>query len=357
LRAAAVASAILGLVVLVLGSLIGIECYGNGSQPSAPLPPEAQAIPGYTRPESYTYLSLPEWSIVYVADEYGRFVAGSPPSGFPYFRSIGQYWWQYREVCQVTRSDYPFDFGYHMMLGVIGLSFTVESALKGVYENTVGRLTELMGTRDTPEDALAVRTAQEYGAFMHTVPWYKFPFAGRVRELWTEVPLWGPHVVRKWERRLALTAEYGVKAVYGFVMALASRSAYGVEDQQIHVWIDDAPPDLFADTRVVRVQQVGPRAYIVKLPRYEAFTEIVRALHARGVTFVDIAGNDEILLTAIAPAAQIKEIPPARSIVVQPLLTDRSHSRMALRTPIRSLREVITRLGAEGATFEHLYDY
>jgi hypothetical protein len=192
---------------------------------------------------------------------------------------------------------------------------------------------------------------------MHTVPWYKFPFAGRVRELWTEVPLWGPHVVRKWERRLALTAEYGVKAVYGFVMALASRSAYGAEDQQIHVWIDDAPPDLFADTRVVRVQQVGPRAYIVKLPRYEAFTEIVRALHARGVTFVDIAGNDEILLTAIAPAAQIKEIPPARSIVVQPLLTDRSRSRMALRTPIRSLREVITRLGAEGATFEHLYDY
>jgi hypothetical protein len=79
---------------------------------------------------------------------------------------------------------------------------------------------------------------------MHTVPWYEFRFAGRLRSLWSDVPLWGPHVIRKWERRFALTVEYAVKAGYGWVIWKATKAAYGDEDLRIYARRGRAARDL-----------------------------------------------------------------------------------------------------------------
>lgn len=128
-------------------------------------------------------------------------------------------------ICAVTKREFPFNAGAHVMLAVIGTSFTVENGLKGLYETTIGRLSEWTGTTNTPEDAFAQRVALEYGRFMHTVPWYEFPFAARLKTLWKETPTRGPHFVRKWERRFALTAEYGAKAAYGWVICAGERPA------------------------------------------------------------------------------------------------------------------------------------
>lgn len=349
------------LVALVVAGgpalFIATQCYGNGT-PTGPSTPEAiRNIQNATRAEANTYLTLPEWLIVYSGDEYGQFIAQRQPSAFPHLRSSIQYWSGYRAMCGITKREYPFESGYHMMLGVIGASFTVENVLKGVYEGTIGRVTEWIGTRDTPEDAFAVRTAQEYGTFMHTTPWYEFPFAARLAALWTDTPAWGPHVIRKWERRLVLSAEYGIKAVYGWLLGQASGAAYAPEDLAIYAWVENAPPWGFSDRRVETVRRLGTAGQIVKLPRYEAFTQIVLALHAQGVRFVNIAGNDEILVTAIGPAATSINFAPARLAARMPLVTDHTRARFALRVPVASLHEILTRLRASNIAVEHLYDY
>ena len=120
-------------------------------------------------------------------------------------------------------------------------------------QETIGRLTEWMSSVDTPEDRWAARTAQEYGAFLHTVPWYQFPFASRLAALWTETPLWGPHLLRKWERRAVLSAEYLFKAGYGSLMGLASATAYAPEDLQVHAIVRNAPisPTVFISRRQI----------------------------------------------------------------------------------------------------------
>ncbi|HYN06862.1 MAG TPA: hypothetical protein VES67_05695 [Vicinamibacterales bacterium] len=350
---------VLVFVIVIGGPLLFIatQCYGNGAQSASELPEPVRTLSNYTRAEAYTYLTLPEWLIVYSGDEYGQFIAHTGPSRFPYLRSVFQYWSGYRAVCQITKREYPFETGYHVMLGVIGASFTIEHVVKGLYEHTVGRVTEWLFTRDTPEDAYAVRTAQEYGTFMHTVPWYEFPFGARLAGLWKQTPAFGPHFVRKWERRFVLTAEYGSKAIYGWVIGTASGAAYGAEDLQIHAWIENVPPAVFADTRVQSVARVGETGHVVRMPRYEAFTTIALALHAQGVRFVNIAGNDEILVTAIGPAGRATDVSPARLASRMPLPTDRSRERLALRVPVASLHEVITRLLAAGVAIEHLYDY
>ena len=58
---------------------------------------------------------------------------------------------------------------------------------------------------------------------MHHTAWYRFPFFDRLGALWTRVPTSGPHAGRKWERRLALSAEYVIKGTYGWLLGLGPR--------------------------------------------------------------------------------------------------------------------------------------
>jgi hypothetical protein len=349
--------AALVIVGLPPAVFIGVNCYPGGNTSASRTGPPPADIAGYERAEAFTYLTLPEWFIVYSTEEYARFAQRGSPTDFPYLGSISQYWGFYSSVCAVTRSAYPFESGYHVMLGVIGASFTTEYLIKGVYENTVGRVTGWFG-RDTPEDAFAAKTAAEYGAFMHTVPWYEFAFGTHLRRLWSDVPLFGPRPVRKWERRLSLTTEYAVKGVYGWVIGLATRSAYSTEDLKIYARVENAPEAIFQDPQVEKVRQTGDGAYIIRLPRYEAFTRTALALFESRLRFLDVAGNDEMLMTVLVPASfDERAFHGGRVVASRPILTDRQHKRLALRVPVVRLHEIVPSLRSAGAIIEHLYDY
>ena len=63
------------------------------------------------------------------------------------------------------------------MIYVIGVSYSAEYAIKGFYENTIGRVFEwIRGDKRTPQDEYARATLQDYAAFLYTIPWYKYPF-------------------------------------------------------------------------------------------------------------------------------------------------------------------------------------
>ena len=359
LRSLVRAALVIGAIAVVGPAIfIGAKCYG------APPPGARQTtsrgvdgIDGYLRAESFTYLTLPEWFIVYSSDEYARFIAAQPPSAFPYLGSERQYWGYYASACAVTRREYAFETGYHVMLGVIGSSFTLENSVKALYENTIGRLTEWIATTDTPEDAFARRTAAEYGTFMHTVPWYRFPFASRLAALWTETPLRGPHLLRKIERRFALTLEYGSKAVYGGVIGLLSGAAYDAEDLRIHARLAAAPPEVFSDARVKRIASQKAGTAIVSLPRYEEFTRVTLALTGKGAQFLDIAGNDDILITVLARRGVSFDMPDTWVVAAAPVLTDPTSQRVAISVPVARLRDVAAFVARQQATIEHVYDY
>src|ERR1051326_385793 len=99
-------------------------------------------IKDYARTEDSTYLTYPEWYIVWSYQEKADFQQKHLPSGFPYFAAIQQYWSGYCCVYGLTRGRYPFNFGDHVMLAVIGTSFSMEYLVKGAYEKSIGKLTE-----------------------------------------------------------------------------------------------------------------------------------------------------------------------------------------------------------------------
>src|SRR4051794_23326213 len=147
----------------------------DGAPPAALLAQVRAQIPGYQRPEESTYLTYPEWAIVYAAREYAGFVRDHQPSGFPYWSYIGRFWQDYAMVIRAS-SAYPFNFQNHQMLAVIAPSHTIEHALQWAYENTVGRNTEATAGRRTAADDYQAQVAADYAVFLDQVPWYQFPY-------------------------------------------------------------------------------------------------------------------------------------------------------------------------------------
>ena len=347
----------IGIVCLWSAAFIGVKCYSSSPSSRAPAVAPPAGVPGYVRPEAFTYLTLPEWFIVHNADEYAGFIATRPPSGFPHVGSIRQYWGLYGTACSATRRTHPFETGYHVMLGVIGASFTVESSIRSVYEHTVGWLTEWLSSTDTAEDEFARRTAREYGAFMHRMPWFEFPFATRLLSLWRDVPFTGPHLLRKIERRMALTADFAIKTVYGFAIRTTSGAAYDAEEVRVYARVAEATPAALADPKVKVVQPLASQQFVVSLPRYEDFTATALALNGRGVRFTDIAGNEVMVVTALARRGIPTDFAAAEVLAALPILSDPTMQRLVLRVKVGALREAVAQLAQAGASVEHFCDY
>jgi hypothetical protein len=330
-----------------------------GAAFSAEAPRDAAPRPsGYHRNEEQTFLTLPEWYIVYSSDEYARSLASAPPSAFPYFRSIGLFWSDYGEVYRATLA-YPFNGGYHLMNAVIGVSYSLELALKGVYENTLGRLFEA-SARSGPseEDHFAAATAQDYVRFILVRPWYEYPFRRTLSRLWLETHPTGPDLLRKWERKGFLSLEYGVKTVYGRLMGLGTQATYEPETEETFLRVRELPEDLVsgdAKVRVLETEADGTR--LLALPRYQPFTSYALAFARRGVHFVDVAGNATILVTVTGDARARPELGAARLLFSSPLPIDPGRERLALAVPVSALGETLSLWERAGWAIEHVYDY
>jgi len=316
-------------------------------------------IPDYPRPESSSYLGYPEWFIVWSYVDRADFQEQDLPSAFPWFRSIEQYWSSYCHVYAMTHGKYPVDFGEHAMLAVIGSSFSFEYLIRGVYESTVGRLAESSAAGEfTEEDRYSNRVAREYADFVHVRPFYEFSFWSRFKGLWRETKLWGRHPIRKLERRFFLSLDYSVEAFYCWLIEFATHASYGYESADTYAWIEHAPATMFAENpRIRKVKEIGEGAYIVIIPRYQEFTEVSEWLAQRDARYVEIAGNDEILVSVRAPIAWKYDLSIGKVAFEAPLASSPDHKRVVLSVSVDELTRLINPLKLSGAALEHVYDY
>lgn len=316
-----------------------------------------QQIPDYYRPESKTYLTLPEWYIVYSTDEYGAFLQEHRSGEFPYFKAVGQYWQSYVEVCHEIRGRYPFNGDSQFTLGFIGISFTAENMLKGAYEGTIGRFTEWISSDEpTEEEILAAQVAEAYGEFLHMTPWYFFPFKEKLQELW-QISLWGPDPLRKWERKFALTLEYGGKLLYGGLTNLGAQATYGGADvEKIHAVTTGVTSDMV--NKDLEILEEVNDLQLIRITRFEYFSDTVPGLVERGVEFREIAGNDEILFTLFMPLDGDFNFEHGEYLFNLPILTQPELTRAAVKVPLAEIGPFLQELNErDDVEFEHMYDY
>ncbi|HXH07081.1 MAG TPA: hypothetical protein VNI83_10870 [Vicinamibacterales bacterium] len=354
----------LGLVVVLLviaAPIVWVEgrC-ARSPDPAYRKPPPLVTDPGYARRESDSYLTYPEWHIVYAHQDLAAVLERGDPSDFAYGEQIAGFW---RSLCVLTREATAREavaMDTRVMLSTIGWSFTAELALKGAYEHTFGRLFEwLRGPGRTAEDAFVARDMAAYAGFLHQTPWYEYPFGARLAQFWRETPWRGPHLARKLERRASVSVEYAIKVAYAAIIGQASQATLGAAASEIHTVVVGPEPGRLSNERgVTVVRDLGGGRTLIRTRRYQAYTDLLIRLAERGYDLAEIAGNQRILVTVITGRNSApRSIDGARELFRMRVQSRPGHQRLGLDVRIPDPARVIRDVQRANGALEHIYDY
>jgi len=72
---------------------------------------------------------------------------------------------------------------------------------------------------------------------------------------------------------------------------------------RMRVIVTGMTPQALAQAPQIKVIGTRPQGLEIETPRYRAFTDLAKVLAQQGVEFVEIAGNDDIMFTAITDGA------------------------------------------------------
>ncbi|HYV92558.1 MAG TPA: hypothetical protein VE978_12260 [Chitinophagales bacterium] len=306
------------------------------------------------RPADQTFLTFPEWYLVFSPEEQANYFKRHTSSSFPFMSHTAQIWQGYKIVNDQIKDNFPTNTGYHFMIWIIGTSSSVEYSIKAWYETIIGRITDTHRVI-TDEDKFNARFAQDYVDFIKDRPWYEFDFATRLKSLWTTTSFFGGSFSRKIERKYVLTSELLVKYAYGKLIGLGTKTVYDEALPTTAVLIDSLPQN---DSGLNIIQQFADKSVLISLPRYDKFNGAISDLAKRGCSFKEIAGNNSaILLTVLVPSTYQANFENAQIVFTQPISSDRTMKRIALAIPVTQLNKLLIQFFNNKINIEHVFDF
>ena len=340
------------VLVLLLSPVAYVETFCRASsEPSSfkPLITKSE----WQRAEANTYLTYPEWHIVYAYEGLAKVIKTGDEYQFPYVQSIGSFWSSFCTLNQEANRHGDAEFAHRATIHIIGVSFTIEMGMKALYEETVGRIAAFIrGNEKTPQDQVVAAKAEEFGAFLHQVPWYKFDFETANRDLWS-APVTG---FRSWERRLAMGGEWKAKAAYA--KAIGSLvAATGEAKLDIYSVVNGLTITDLSAMKDVKIIQELPEGILINTPRYTIFSNLIVDIISKGGKVVEVAGNDEIMLSATAPAGSSRtELKNGRFLLGLPR-DGFDDERVLINAKVADLNLLLPELVSHNILLEQLYDY
>ncbi|MCB1387050.1 MAG: hypothetical protein KDJ80_14035 [Nitratireductor sp.] len=345
--------ALLLVVVLLLAPVGYVELFCSADGNGESYEPKIADLE-FRRAEANSYMTYPEWHIVYAYQGLAETLRTGDEHRFGYASSIAGFWQAACALNRVAGSHGGGDFDTRATMHTIGVSFTFEMAMKALYEEMLGRLSAaLRGSEKSPQDVDAAEMAADYGRFLEQTPWYKYDFDAAVARLWAE-PLTMP--VRGWERRLALGGEWKAKAAYARAIATAVDAATGGAQLRIRSIVTGMLPSELAAMEDVEIIDVTPDHVEIETPRYRAFTRIVARIAEAGGNMEEIAGNDDIMLTALSDRDAVA-LADGERLITTVGRDGFGGYRHLIDVKVVDLADTIRTLAARSARLEHVYDY
>ncbi len=331
------------VALCLVAPIIYVETSCKGTAQFQPY--DALLPPEHHRPETRTLMTYPEWHIVHAYEDYAEVLRQGDPHDYGFWQGITGFWSSLCALSQSASAHDEVDAATKQMIYVIGTSFTAELALKAAYEETLGRLfTALRGPQRAPLDDLSARQAAEYAQFLQQVPWYKWPFAEDALDLLNQ----SSGSLRDSERAIALGLEYTVKDGYAGLIEQAVGQV-GADELTLRM-IVTGPENLLAYPDV-QVINSGPDGIEIETPRYRALTNLLVDMARDGVDMVEIAGNDDIMFTALS------EKPTESGAVFSAPRQGFGDYRHLIVVKVPQLAERLRQLDGAGLTLEHIHDY
>ena len=367
--ATAIRYLLLGVLALVIGlasPVVYVETMCRGDATPAPSAPLAEE----TRPEIRTLLTYPEWHIVHAYDDYAEVIRTGDPHAFGFLRAIGGYW---GSLCTLTRQSaelgtidgatrqlvHVIGVSFisisrvketpitRQLVHVIGVSFTLEMLMKAAYEETLGRAVAwARGPERSALDDLSAQQAAAYAVFLQQVPWYRYDFRADARAL-ARASQGG---LRDTERALALGLEHRARAAYAGLIGRAV-AATGQDDLTLQMVVAGLPAARLQSTQGVTLLRETGGGIEVETPRYRALTLILADWARAGAEFLDIAGNDQIMFTALS------DRPQAGGALLSMARQGHGDWRHLFLVRVKDLADRLRGLEAEGLRLEHVHDY
>jgi hypothetical protein len=228
-----------------------------------------------------------------------------------------------------------------------------------VYENTIGRLTEwLAGGRQLYEEKVMAKMNRDYAVFIYDYPWYDFPYANYLGQLWGEsqdTDLTLGQLIRKTERLLFSSLEIEVKVLYSKLISFATHQKFGVQDDIVYAVVS---------------KDAGKTKEIISAPHYQPFTRLLisemKKANETNLQFMifDISGNQKITLSYLAPSYAPTPIGIKNIILnTESFFTDNANGvigkkvRIHGEVEVRDIFSVYKQLIQQGISIDHFYDY
>jgi FAD/FMN-containing dehydrogenase len=312
---------------------------------------------GYYRDEAQTFLTVPEWYLVFNPKEYADFLeAGNNPSDFSFYASIDEYWKLYDRSIKLTSEAYAENEEYKTMLDVIGVSITLEYTGKMIYENTIGRLFSWF-SNGTPsdEEKVIIQAQRAYSDFIYDKAWYEFKFMPWVSKVWSTSNTAESNWFRKIERKLFFTFEFTFKAGYAKLIEWGAKSSYEEPVTEIYLLIH-AADSLQAWPGINIVHEEGKKK-IVSITRWGVFTKTILQHADKNIQISEIGGNDEIVVSVLSSQQQLNQLSTGEWLYDSQVLTETNRVRRVYLLKVDQLLPFINEVKTAGAEVEHIFDY
>lgn len=315
------------------------------------------SIKGYYRDEAQTFLTVPEWYLVFNPKEYADYLeAGEDPSDFPFYSSIDEYWKIYDRSKTLTSGAYPPNEEYLTMLDVIGVSITLEYTAKMLYENTLGQFFSWFSNGIPSDDEREIVKAQRaYSDFIYDKAWYEFRFMPWVKGVWRVSNNAESNWVRKVERKLFFTFEFTFKAAYATLIEWAAHEAYDESPTNIFALV--ATPDSLKTLTNVVVLDHQDEKKLIGIARWGSFTKAMLEMAEQDIKMLEIAGNDEILVSVLRSRITEKTVLQSQLLYTSQVVSNPDVIREVHLVSVPVLLAFIKELKQNNIELEHVYDY
>jgi FAD/FMN-containing dehydrogenase len=318
---------------------------------------DAITINGYYRNEEQTILTVPEWYLVFNPKEYSDFLeTGANPSDFPFYASIDEYWSLYDRSLKLVSEAYPSNEEYTTMLQVIGISVTLEYTIKIIYENTIGKVfSYLHNGTNSDEEEIINQAHRAYSDFIYHTAWYEFDFLPWIGKIWSVSNNKDSNWFRKVERKTLFSFEFLFKAGYGQLIEWAANTTY--EKPVTDIYVLASSSEEIPTNNKIKVISKKDSTYLLAIERWGAFTTNVIKLADEDIQLHSIGGNDEILVSIIAPKDSKLHSNEIKKLYESNIVTNNNYKRLVYFMPVSELIPFITRMKTKGFEIEHIFDY
>lgn len=314
-------------------------------------------IKNYFRDEQQTFLTVPEWYLVFNPKEYAEYLeAGKNPSNFPFYKSINEYWKLYDKSLKLVSDSYSKNEEYETMLKVIGVSITLEYTAKLIYENTIGKLFHLFSSDTISEKEKTIVKAQRaYSDFIYQTAWYEFEFMPWIKKVWSVDENSKTSWLRKWERTLLFTIEFSFKACYAELIEFGAKMSY--EEPTTDIFMLISAKDKIIETSNLRIVKEENEKKIIAVKRWEAFTDTMLNLFENNIQIHEIGGNDEIVVSILLDKKENINFKKIHSLYLSEVVTNPLKSRNVCLIYVTDLFDFIRYAKENSIEIEHIFDY